>query len=514
MKRVKITTEDFITKAKEVHGDKYDYSNVEYVNTNVKVCIICPEHGEFCQSPHGHLRGRGCPKCGANKRHKSRTSTTEIFIEKARKIHGDKYDYSKINYINNHTKVCIVCPEHGEFWQTPGSHTNTGNGCPLCGNKNGSEKRLKSINIFIKQAKEIHGDKYDYSKVEYSGNHEKVIIICPEHGEFLQSPDKHLQGHRCPKCAGGIKLTTEDFLKKAKEVHGDKYDYSKVEYINSHTNVCIICPKHGEFWQTPRSHLAGSGCSKCSGNAKSNTEEFIKKAQLIHGNKYDYSETVYISADKKVKIICPLHGEFYVAVNHHLSGRGCPKCAGNIKLTTEDFLKKAKEVHGDKYDYSKVDYKTSIIPVCIICPKHGEFLQKPNTHLCGCGCPKCGASKSTSKMELKIKSFLEDNNIKYIPQHSFDWLKYENPLKLDFYLPEYNIAIECQGGQHFRPIDFFGGEQGYELIVKRDIAKLNLCKEHNINILYFTNENVSVPKKWEHYKVIKSLDKLLKKIYK
>ena len=388
MKRVKITTEDFITKAKEVHGDKYDYSNVEYVNTNVKVCIICPEHGEFCQSPHGHLRGRGCPKCGANKRYKSRTSTTEIFIEKAIKIHGDKYDYSKINYINNHTKVCIVCPEHGEFWQTPGSHTNIGNGCPLCGNKNGSEKRLKSINIFIKQAKEIHGDKYDYSKVEYSGNHEKVIIICPEHGEFLQSPDKHLQGH------------------------------------------------------------------------------------------------------------------------------GCPKCAGNIKLTTEDFLKKAKKVHGDKYDYSKVDYKTSIIPVCIICPKHGEFLQKPNKHLCGCGCPKCGISKSTSKMELGIKSFLEDNNIKYIPQHSFDWLKYENPLKLDFYLPEYNIAIECQGEQHFRPIDFFGGEQGYELIVKRDIAKLNLCKEHNINILYFTNENVSVPKKWEHYKVIKSLDKLLKKIYK
>ena len=117
-------------------------------------------------------------------------------------------------------------------------------------------------------------------------------------------------------------------------------------------------------------------------------------------------------------------------------------------------------------------------------------------------------------MELEIKSFLEDNNIKYIPQHSFDWLKYENHLKLDFYLPEYNIAIECQGEQHFRPIDFFGGEQRYELTVKRDIAKLNLCKEHNINILYFTNENVSVPKKWEHYKVIKSLDKLLKKIYK
>ena len=470
MKRVKITTEDFITKAKEVHGDKYDYSNVEYVNTNVKVCIICPEHGEFCQSPHGHLRGRGCPKCGANKSRKSRTSNTEIFIEKARKIHGDKYDYSKINYINKCTKVCIVCPEHGEFWQTPGSHTNTGNGCPLCGNKNGSEKRLKSINIFIKQAKEIHGDKYDYSKVEYSGNHEKVIIICPEHGEFLQSPDKHLQGCGCPKCAGNVKSNAKEFIEKSKKIHGNKYDYSKVEYINCHTNVCIICPEHGEFWQTPITHLRSNGCSKCSGKAKSNTEEFIKKAQLIHGNKYDYSETVYIAAAKKVKIICPLHGEFYMTGNNHLRGQGCPKCAGNIKLTTEefinkakdvhgdkynyskvnyinrhtevciicpecgefqqtpnshlagngcpkckgwvfnteDFIDKAKKVHGDKYDYSKVDYKTTIIPVCIICPKHGEFLQKPNKHLCGYGCPKC-TLKSQNKLFEKLKEVLQED---------------------------------------------------------------------------------------------------------
>ena len=453
MKRVKITTEDFITKAKEVHGDKYDYSNVEYVNTNVKVCIICPEHGEFCQSPHGHLRGRGCPKCGANKSCKSKTSTTEIFIEKARKIHGDKYDYSKVNYINNHTKVCIVCPEHGEFWQSPHGHLR-GRGCPKCGANKGCKSRTCTTEIFIEKARKIHGDKYDYSKVNYINNCTKVCIICPEHGEFWQTPGSHTNiGNGCPLC--GNKNSSEKrlksiniFIKQAKEIHGDKYDYSKVEYSSNHEKVIIICPEHGEFLQSPYKHLQGHGCPKC---AKS-----------------------------------------------------------GVKLTTEDFLKKAKEVHGDKYDYSKVEYINNNTNVCIICPEHGEFWQTPRSHLAGNGCSKCNASK----MELEIKSFLEDNNIKYIPQHSFDWLKYKSPLKLDFYLPEYNIAIECQGEQHFCPIDFFGGEQRYELTVKRDIAKLNLCKEHNINILYFANENVSVPKKWEHYKVIKSLDKLLKKIYK
>ncbi len=377
MKRVRITTGDFIKKAKEVHGDKYDYSKVEYINNYTKVCIICPEHGEFWQIPTNHLNGFGCAKCTNNHRY-----TTEEWIKKAISTHGDRYNYSKANYVNRKTKVCIICPEHGEFWQRAGDHMD-GQGCPGCTGKNISLKK---------------------------------------------------------------RANKEDIIRRFKEVHGDKYDYSKVEYVNMYKKVCIICPEHGEFWQTPINHIKERGCYKC----------------------------------------------------HHWG------------LNTEEWIKIFKTTHGDKYDYSKVEYKNSQTPICIICPKHGEFWQTPHNHTIGRGCPICNASK----LELVIKSFLEDNNIKYIPQHSFDWLKYENPLKLDFYLPEYNIAIECQGEQHFRPIDFFGGENGYELTIKRDITKLNLCKEHNINILYFTNENVSVPKKWEHYKVIKSLDKLLKKIYK
>ena len=204
--------------------------------------------------------------------------TTEEFIKKAREIHGDKYDYSKVEYVSYHTKVCIICPKHGEFWQTPANHLRNRN-CPKCGNNSKIKKRSLTKEEFIKKAREVHGDKYDYSKVKYINNYTKVCIICPEHGEFWQNANSHLRGCGCPKCCNnGVKLTTEEFVKKARKIHGDKYDYSKVEYKNSHTKVCIICPEHGEFWQTPTSHLHGeSGCPMCMGKNKTFNDFVIKK---------------------------------------------------------------------------------------------------------------------------------------------------------------------------------------------------------------------------------------------
>ena len=143
----------------------------------------------------------------------------------------------------------------------------------------------------------------------------------------------------------GFKLNTESFITKAKEVHGDKYDYSKVEYVNNSTKVCIICPIHGEFWQIPNNHLSGNGCNKCSGNDKLNTESFITKAKEVHGDKYDYSKVEYINARTKVCIICPVHGEIMIIPNKHLKGYGCNKCKISGKLTKEEFIIKAKEIH-------------------------------------------------------------------------------------------------------------------------------------------------------------------------
>jgi hypothetical protein len=362
----KLTKEEFVEKAREVHGYKYDYSKVEYKNATTKVCIICPVHGEFLQKPNYHTQGNGCPKC-AGKR-----MDTKLFIEYAHKEHGDKYDYSKVVYKKSKDKVCIICPVHGEFYQTPNSHLQ-GQGCLKCGVKSRSKLNSKTDNIFIEQAKKVHNNKYDYSKVEYKNIHTKVCIICPDHGEFYQTPGSHLRGVGCPKCSSTSKLTTEKFIEKAREVHGDKYDYSKVEYKNVRDKVCIICPEHGEFYQTPNTHFRGNGCSECSGKAKLTTKKFIEKAREVHNNKYDYSKVEYKSNTTKVCIICPEHGEFYQTPNTHLRGSGCPRCIKNTKLTTEDFIERSRKVHGNKYDYDRAKYKNSATKVCIICPDHGEF---------------------------------------------------------------------------------------------------------------------------------------------
>ena len=266
---------------------------------------------------------------------------------------------------------------------------------------------------FIAKAKIVHGDKYDYSKVNYVNNSTKVTIICPVHGEFEQRPSTHLSGHGCPSCSGRKKLTKEEFIKRAKEVHGDKYDYSKVNYVNSSTKVTIICPKHGEFEQTPNLHLKSQGCPNCSGNKKMTIEEFIKRAKKVHGDKYDYSKVKYVNAMTKVTIICPIHGEFEQTPAKHLSGSGCIRCVKKKQLTTEEFIEKAREVHGDKYDYSKVNYVNTYTKVTIICPIHGDFEQTPNAHLAGQGCPICNLGFTKA---YKI-SLLKEGDLLHMSPH-------------------------------------------------------------------------------------------------
>ena len=380
---------------------------------------------------------------------------------------------------------------------------------------------------FIQKAREIHGDKYDYSKVEKNVTYkEKIKIICHEkddkgleHGEFWQRHYDHLRGNGCKKCMSKknkAKLSSkkEEFIQKAREIHGDKYDYSKVEYINNKTKVCIICPEHGEFWQTPMSHLQGKGCVNCIRKVH-DIESFIQKAREIHGDKYDYSKVEYIDYNKPVCIICPEHGEFWQTPHNHRCGRGCKKCGiisskNKQKKSIESFIQKAREIHGDKYDYSKVEYINSYTPVTIICPIHGEFWQKPHSHLNNCGCQKC----KESKCEKEVRRLLQYNDIKYVYQasKSIEELKWLGKQTLDFYLPFFKLAIECQGRQHFEPINFFGGIKGYLKNKENDYKKKKLCKEHNIKILYFAIDGRC--KKFDNDNtLIFDKAKLLKKIY-
>ena len=345
---------------------------------------------------------------------------------------------------------------------------------------------------FIKKATNIHGNKYDYSKVKYVNYKTRVCIICPEHGEFWQTPTKHLQGRGCEKC-GCLKRDKKarkslaDFVEKAKFVHNDKYDYSKVEYSNNHTNVCIICPEHGEFWQTPKSHLSGRGCPKCNHSGRKYTlHEFIEASNKKHNNKYDYSKVVYIDSKTKVCIICPEHGEFWQAPAEHLYGYGCYRCAReNSCLTTDEFIYKANKIHNGKYDYSNVKYEKWLKKIPIICPKHGEFWQTPKKHLIGQGCPKC----KSSHLELFTMNVLNEMGVKFKHQadkNDLDWLGRQ---KLDFFLPDHNVAIECQGEQHFACVELWGGKNGLEKRIKLDKDKLKKCTEHGITVYYIGEES-------------------------
>ena len=413
--------------------------------------------------------------------------TKEEFICEARKIHGDKYDYSKVaEFKNKKDKICIVCPEHGEFWQMANEHLK-GHGCSACCG-------LKKLTTeqFIEKARKVHGNKYDYSKVEYKNNHTKVCIICPEHGEFWQVPNAHLSGCGCKKCAGNEKYTTIEFIERARRIHGDKYDYTKVEYSGANKKVCIICPEHGIFWQKPSSHLLGCGCPKC-GNEKcaeknsSDINEFIEKARKVHGNKYDYSKVEYKNQKTTVRIICPEHGEFFMTPGAHLAGQGCRKCS-NEKLSkertkpNEQWIEEAKKIHGDRYSYEKTVYRGYRRKVTITCPIHGDFEQLAYDHHQGKGCPKC----RRSWMENDIEDWLVENGLKYIHQYRPKFLvDGKSHFSLDFFLPDYNVAIECNGAQHFVGHTFYS--KNIEDIVRRDKRKKQLCEENGIRVLYYTS---------------------------
>ena len=277
----------------------------------------------------------------------------------------------------------------------------------------------------------------------------------------------------------------EIFIEKAKKVHGNKYNYSKVEYINSKTKVCIICPEHGEFWQEPNKHLYGYGCAKCGYKKlhnlkKKTTEEFIKDAIRKWGTKYDYSKVEYINNCTKVCIICKEHGEFWQTPSNHLSGyNGCKYCNGDLIISTEDFISEASKKHNNFYDYSKSVFKDDTTKITIICPIHGEFKQRAYNHaILGHGCKKC---KTISVLEKEVRLVLDKNNLIYEEQKRFDWLGNQS---LDFYLPKYNIAIECQGRQHFIDGSF---KEPLSVIEERDIKKYNLCVKNNIKIFYIIN---------------------------
>ena len=410
--------EEFIEKAKRVHGDKYDYSKVELKLVKDKVTIICPKHGEFIQEANSHLQGRGCPYCSGKK-----FSLTD-YIEKANKVWNNKYDYSKFEWNGVSTPVCIICPEHGEFWQLPNNHLKGECGCQEC---RGKSKDFKVIRNF------------------------------------------------------------EDFKEAAAKKYGDKFDFSKVEWKGSREKICIICPEHGEFWTLPRQFLLNNeGCPKCFNKIESNSKDFIEICKKNHEIDYDYSKTVYTGILNNIIVTCPKHGDFKILASTFKKGGNCPECnLEKLRLSTKEFIEKAKEVHGDYYSYEKTNYINSSTKLIITCPKHGDFECLPLNHLKGCNCQKCALENRVPSLgELIIENILLQHKIPFKKQFELELpeiARSSNKVIIDFFIKYKGkqYFVEYNGLQHYQYIPFFyPTEEDFQKQLHRDISLRNFCEQH------------------------------------
>lgn len=369
----------------------------------------------------------------------------------------------------------------------------------------------------IKRCKEVHGEKYDYSITEGVQNVNcKIQYICPKHGLVEQTFHNHISGKECYKCSYENRAkkrtrTTEQFIEECRENHPDieNYDFSKTDLSKKDSlgRVIITCKKHGDFKVRPLQFKRGQGCLKCSGYIKDD-EEVKKELSLIHPE-LDFSETEFSKHDDKyrVSVFCPKHGYRFLNYYNLIYGQGCDLCRfDKIRekevLKIEDFMQRKDLFHkNDDYTYDKVDLlnKDENSKITVTCKKHGDFKVNVFNFLNrGCGCPSCRASR----MERIVRDFLVKEGFEFTQQETFSWLGKQS---LDFYLPKMRMAIECQGGQHFRPIEKFGGKEAFNALVKRDERKRQLCEKNGIKILYFSDEKENFT-----YEVLKTLDELKK----
>ena len=440
--------------------------------------------------------------------------TTSEFIQKSRERHGDKYEYDRCVYVGSRLKVTVTCPSHGDF-EVAGANHLSGTGCAKCVQADSKRNQTYTTETYIEKCIAKFGELYDYSETVYVFSKDKVRIICPEHGIFEMAANNHLSGRGCPTCGRrkfaknriGIKLDspledTQDFISRSIAIHGHEYNYEESEYINSSTKVKISCLTHGSFFMLPRTHIdrkTPKGCPIC-GTIKSavkrskGIEAFIKESTEVHGGRYDYSKTQYVSVDQNVIIVCRAHGEFEQTPYHHIKHRaGCPTCGKTLAYTTESFIKKALSVHSEEsFDYSKVNYKTAHDKIIITCPKHGDFQQTAFQHLRGNGCAQCWTSNGASKMQiewLELKSFQLRRQI----QHALNLGEYKIPgsrYSADGFDAETNTIFEFHGRFfHSDPRVHPASEWNHLLKIshgdnyKKTIARENFIKGAGYNLV-------------------------------
>ena len=336
-------TVEFLQKLKDSGhwNEDYDYSEVDYLYAKSKIIIIDKSYNTRHLISASHLISRNA-KCVIS----NAINLNEYILKVFKATHNDLYVYDKFNYVDSKTKSTIICKIHGEFEQSYGQHSS-GGGCPKCAIEKISKKKRYNIDILLTKIKESGNwnSDYDYSRINYSNSQSKVIVINKKYNsEHLVTP---------MSLVSGVKLSiinavnqNDFFIKYSNEVHFNKYDYSKTNFINAHSKVIITCPIHGEFTIRAANHINGRGCIKC-GIEKSapkflTSKEIIDEFCKVHGDKYDYSNVKYTGTDNKVSIICKMHGEFQQRPTAHKRGAGCYVCS--IGWRAQDIIKYVNDI--------------------------------------------------------------------------------------------------------------------------------------------------------------------------
>ena len=431
-----------------------------------------------------------------DRKNKVRINKIKIYEEKLKLVPKNKnYSNFKLFYDDSgKLKVSFYCHEKYHSGKEHGTQVQNASYFfkkMTCGKCASHPSRSYDTEEWICMAKKKFPE-FDYNKTVYINKNTKIIVTCKKHGEFTILPKDLMSGKLyCPLCTKERLHNefVERVIKKAKSVHNEEgYIYHPELIYNSREKMGIECKKHGIFWQNISNHInLKTKCPMCVketiGESKRiSFDKIIKRANTVHNNKYIYHKETYTNTMNKTLITCPIHGDFEQTMHAHLAGQGCPKC-GMIKsgvsgrTTQDDFIKKIMHIHRNSgYDFSKTEYTKCNEKVIVICPKHGEFQIRAMDLQQGQGCPIC----KMPKLEKTVRNVLIENGIKYKKQKRFKEILGRQ--SLDFYLPEYNIAIECQGLQHFK------NERRYkelDVVIERDEKKKKICKNNNIHLIYY-----------------------------
>lgn len=489
----------FIVNSAGEYDGKYSYAELpaKFLSQD-KVKVVCPTHGVFTPQANNHTAGRsGCPTCATESASAKRRWTTEEFVEQAIKVHGRKYDYSRVVYSGSTEPVAIVCSIHGVYMQRPSDHINLKAGCPKCGAK----RRAIPVEQFWQRVREAQKfEKNDYSDSLFLGMEMPITARCKLHDiTFTQKATNHAAGQEgCEECRREAQRKgIAQWKTEAEERFKDRFSYGHLAvYRTRHDNISLVCPDHGEFTTTFSQHLNTlyGGCQKCANAASTEIqtktiEEFIVSAIAVHGDDYSYADAKYMGSHIPVQLYCNTCGTGFHQLPHgHLAGRGCRVCAltataAKKRITT----KKLRSLGRTKFphvDYTAAECESSSDTVTLRCKIHNRtYTQKVADHTVSVkgGCPSCAAIDSAAEVELfrYIEALMKGVEVQHGNRTAILGEK-GRYLELDIYIPEKKIAVEFNGVLYHS--DKYEKQAGEAKI--KHLRKTTLCAEQGIKLIH------------------------------